>query len=248
MHIPADWWKKSFDKDYFDFLSELLPPARSKKEVCFAIKTLNLRKGKEVLDVPCGYGRHSFFLGKNGIYTVGVDYSSFLIQKARERCRDVSRYTKFRQADLRNISYKNRFHAIVNFFSSFGYFNDKENEKLLRVFHNALKEKGRLLLDLPNTSRLIKRIPTEEKFTTSSGYLCDEVTGLNAKQMTASLRFTIIRGKKKRVIRGKLRLYTFPEIERILSTAGFKKISVAGDFSGKPYSLKSPQMIIIAQK
>ncbi len=248
MHTPADWWKKAFDKDYFDFLSELLPPARSKKEVRFAIKALNLKKNKIVLDAPCGYGRHSFFFGKNGIYTVGVDYSSFFIQRAKERCKDVSHYTEFHQIDLRNISYKNRFHAIVNFFSSFGYFKDRDNEKVLTIFYNALKKEGGLLLDLPNAPRLIKQIPTKEKFTTSSGSLCDEIAELDAEKMTALLRFTIMRGKKKRVVRGKLRLYTLPEIKRVLNKIGFKNISVAGAFSGKPYNPKSPRMIIIAKK
>jgi len=107
-----------------------------------------LRTGKdykEVLDAPCGNGRLHPFLKRFGYDVRGFDASEELVKEAKERGCDCW------VGDLRDPeAYKGKYDVIVNWFTSFGYFDHGENLKVLQNFYDALRSGGVLLMDLPN--------------------------------------------------------------------------------------------------
>ena len=65
--------------------------------------------------------------------------------------------------DLRSIEFENEFHAIYNWFNSFGYFSDGENAEVVRRFARALRPGGRLLIDHLNRERILRNFPSCER-------------------------------------------------------------------------------------
>jgi cyclopropane fatty-acyl-phospholipid synthase-like methyltransferase len=55
---------------------------RTETEVKGVISLLGLQKGQRILDIPCGYGRHSIALAKQGFEVVGSDVNSVHLAKA----------------------------------------------------------------------------------------------------------------------------------------------------------------------
>lgn len=52
------------------------------------------------------------------------------------------------------LDFKNKFDIVLLLFTSFGYFSDEENFRVLKNVYAALKPSGHFVLDVPNTEFL----------------------------------------------------------------------------------------------
>jgi SAM-dependent methyltransferase len=146
MSRRREWFRDFFDASYVAQLREEKPPAQSRREVDFVLKALALARGARILDVPCGYGRHASALARRGFRVVGVDLSRAMIAEARRRFAEGPRLV-FLQRDMRRLRFRAEFDAVVNLYTSFGYFTPAENRAALRRLARALRPGGRLLID-----------------------------------------------------------------------------------------------------
>jgi ubiquinone/menaquinone biosynthesis C-methylase UbiE len=88
-----------------------------------------------VLDCPCGQGRHAHLLAEAGYDVDGLDYSEQLLAIARER--GEGRTLRYLQGDMRRLPgrWTGRFDAVVNLFTSFGFFLEPADDgKVIREF------------------------------------------------------------------------------------------------------------------
>ncbi len=225
---------------------------RTKTEVKGLIKLLKLSKGQSILDMPCGYGRHSLGLTKKGYLVTGVDINSVHLSVARKKAKQENLKIKFVKNNMREINYKETFDAAINLFYSFGFFtSDKENYQTLRNFYTALKPGGKFLMHTDvNIPRIIK-----------GKYKEDEVRQLaNGKKLHIIDRYSsktkriegtwIITSEKNQEIRRdySVRVYTKNEFMGLCQQVGFKKCRAYGDWEGNKYSKNSEDMIIVAEK
>ena len=59
---------------------------------------------------------------------------------------------------MREMNVGEKFDVVTNWFSSFGYFDDVTNQKVLDNFINHLKEGGILILDIGNRDYYIQKM------------------------------------------------------------------------------------------
>lgn len=159
MEKITDWFEHWFDTKYY----HLLYDNRDEKEAEFFMKNLilflELKKGSRILDLPCGKGRHSVFLNSKGFNVVGADLSRNSIDFAK---RFENKSLLFRIHDMRD-EIKNKYKAIFNLFTSFGYFNDEvTNISVLRNFKNALETDGFIVIDFLNIIKIKHHLIKEE--------------------------------------------------------------------------------------
>ena len=101
----------------------------------------------KILDLACGKGRHSIYLNKMGYHVTGVDISTKNIKKANEHKNE---NLKFKIHDMRK-PLSQKFDLVVNLFTSFGYFDDfDDNLKTLNSIKSNLKEDGLGVIDFLN--------------------------------------------------------------------------------------------------
>jgi SAM-dependent methyltransferase len=81
-----------------------------------------------VLDLCCGPGRPSIALAKRGIQVTGVDRSEFLLNKAKAEAAKLNLEIEFVLEDMRRFVRKRAFSLVLNIFTSFGYFDNKEDD------------------------------------------------------------------------------------------------------------------------
>ncbi len=225
---------------------------RTNKEVAGLTRLLKLKKNFSILDVPCGYGRHTIELAKRNFKVTGSDLNSFHLRIAKKEAAKQNLKIKFYKEDMRKLNHKVKFDALINMFYSFGFFaTDKENLLVLEKFYEALKPGGKFLM---HTDVNIPRI-------LSGKYKKNETRNLpNAKQLQIIDRYNpktkrvkgiwIITSKDKHKTKKtySVRVYQKEEFIKMCLRAGFKKCRAYSNWNGTPYSKNSEEIIFVATK
>jgi len=151
MKDRAKDWVYHFD-DRFWLLADDMPVEQAR----FIKRALGLRKRGRVLDVPCGAGRTSLALAKLGVEVTGLDLRSKFTNRARRRFRKAGLSATFLVGDMRELAIDGGFDGVVNWFGSFGYFDDATNLDVLRRFARALRPGGRVLIQQVNRENVLR--------------------------------------------------------------------------------------------
>ena len=249
--VDNNWYSEVFTEDYFRTLPKNFH-RQTVREVDFAIEYLGLQPGARVLDLGCGFGRHTMIFAKRKYSMVGLDLSMVLLQKALNEAQRRSLSIKFVHGDMRNLSFQSVFDAIYNLQTSFGYFNDQTNFKVLQGIYRALKPGGRFLIETVNRDFILDEIPMRIWWEGSECLILEEVDIdhlLGVLRTKRSFVFEdVTRDPWEQNIN--IRLYTPSEMRGMLSRAGFKVIHLSGDYAtpGAYFGARSPRMIMVAEK
>ncbi|AEC52642.1 putative protein Methyltransferase type 11 [Pyrococcus sp. NA2] len=233
--------------DYMYFYSEKLTEERTQKEVEFLVKVLELREPKRILDLACGFGRHAIKLGELGHEVVGIDIIDGFLEIARKKAEKKGVNVKFMKGDMREINFEEEFDIVLLLYTSFGYFSDKENFKVLQNVYKALKPGGLFCLDVPNRDFVVRNLSPCSVLEKGEDFMID-MSSFDVLTGRMHVRRMIIRNNQRRVVEYSLRIYTYTELSEMLKRAGFKIEKVYGSFDGKELSLKTPRIIVVAQK
>lgn len=225
---------------------------RTLTEVNGIINLLNLKPKSKILDVPCGYGRHSIELAKRGFIVTGSELNAKHLSVAKKEARKNSAKIQFVKENMLDLDYDSEFDAVINMFYSFGFFGkDEDNFKVLQNFLKALKPNGQFLMHTDVNIPFIeagKYKHDETRTLTSGGALkivdkYDPVT----KRING---FWILKNKNGKEVKKEysVRVYTKEEFIALCEKAGFRFCKAYSDWNKKPYSKNSQDMIIVATK
>jgi SAM-dependent methyltransferase len=212
-------------------------------------RMLGLAPGMRILDVCCGYGRHSLELARRGYRrVVGVDFSPPLLARARRTARAEGLRVTFRRADMRRLPFRGSFDAALNLFTSFGYFADEaEDQAALRSMARALRPGGRLLMDLLNREWLVRHFQPRYQEVTALGTVDNNLTfDLATGRLRNVRRFR--KDGRRRALAVEFRVYTLAEMVRLLREAGLAFQRAYGNFEGAAYGMDTFRMIVVAEK
>lgn len=133
--------------------------------------------------------------------------------------------------------------------NSFGYFEDKDNARVLSNVACSLKVGGYFVLDLPNTPGMLRQNVTGEwtqKIT--NGTITTRTLDFNPETFRATMQWSILKNNKTTILNGFLRFYTPPEINHLLMDRNLIVKKTYGSFSNEPYSIETKRYLLIAQK
>jgi SAM-dependent methyltransferase len=231
-------------------LSELPSEAETAEEVEFICEALDLQRGATVLDLCCGQARHGQLLADRGLQVVGLDSSRFLLTEAQKNASSSNSPIHLGEGDMRHIPLKPACDAVINLFTSFGFFEDDDNERVFTAVAAALKPGGKFLLDHWNPYAVLQLDRTrnwwwmsesllalaEVEYDTESGRLSDyrTVVDLPAGEIQQSVN--------------RIRFYFPTELKGMLASAGLKMCAMYGDFDYSPFLMESRRLITIAEK
>ena len=122
---------------------------KAAEEVANIISLLNIGETASVLDLCCGPGRHSLQLARQGFSVTAVDRTKMYLERARKQAETEGLKIEFIQDDMRRFCRPGSFDVAINLFTSFGYFEDaNEDRQVAANVYCSLKEKGVLLIDI----------------------------------------------------------------------------------------------------
>jgi len=232
--------------------SELPDDEETAEEIEFVHGVLDLEEGAIVLDLCCGQGRHSVALANMGYSIVGLDSSRSLLELVeKEKLHEEKARLWLVEGDMRNIPLRaGTCDAVINLFTSFGFFDDAGNLSVLETAASVLKPDGKLLIDYWNPYMAAQLDGTrnwwwitenllalaEARYDFSSGRLRDLRTLIDVEKSSV-----------ENVVR-ELRFYTLPELEKMLEEVGLQILEVYGDVDERGYDGESRRLITISGK
>jgi len=248
--MNKNWWKDYFDKEYYRIYRPWITRKKTARiEVDFIEKTLALKRGEAILDVCCGDGRHLVELSKRGYKVIGIDYSEFILGMALKKAKRVKANITLVRADMRNIPFNRHFDAAYSFFTSFGYFSDKDNLKTLKEINGALRPGGRFLLDVFNPLNMIKNIQKRTWFQPDPDtFVMEEVIIDPVKMTSRNKRYVVDKQSVSVEKEFIVRMYVHTEMVEMLKKAGFEYINTYGSRYGEPYTTETRRMIFFSKK
>lgn len=234
------WYQESFGNDYL-LVYKHRDMQGAYHEVKKMMNWLDLAQGAQILDLCCGMGRHSMALAEFGFKVTGVDLSSVLLKEAVAH--DEDKQVTWIQGDMREVPLSGPFDAVVNLFTSFGYFDeDEQNEKVLHEMHRLLKKNGRFIIDFLNPDFVKANLVAQSE---------REEDGLIIREMRViedgCVRKRIVISQPDQPDRQYLeqvKLYELSTFKTMLKNAGLHIDQVYGDYEGQPYTQASSSRLI----
>jgi SAM-dependent methyltransferase len=238
-------FEQVFGDDYLHFYETVLTDERSQHETDLIVRLLGLGRGARVLDIPCGYGRIAKRLAESGCDIVGVDSNPRFLEIAKLHSGPVD----YRLSDMRQFAADAEFDAIVNWFTSFGYFDDATDRSILATWRRALKPGGKLIIDHQNRQRLLGVIAATGGHAVAltqrgDDLLIDRATFDVATGRTNTERISVRNGRVRRYP-FTVRTFSFTELRDWLLQAGFAEVLGYGT-EGEPFALTSRRMVVVA--
>jgi SAM-dependent methyltransferase len=213
------------------------------------VLTLVGYKGGAVLDLCCGPGRHSLALAKRGIQVTAVDRSEFLLHKAKEEAAKSNLEIELVSDDMRHFVRSESFSLILNMFTSFGYFEDKEDDlKVLRNAYQSLKPEGAILIDIFGKEPLARRYQATSSTECGDGVLLIQRHEICEDWTSCRNEWILVKDGTARTFNFQTRLYSGQEMKDMLQRAGFEEVKVFGDLDGNKYGVDADRLIAVGRK
>ncbi len=218
------------------------------QEVEQIVSLLKLQPGVSICDLCCGVGRHSLELGRLGYCVTGVDRTGLYIEEAKKKANEQGLNIRFVQDDMRSFCEPNVFDAVINVFTSFGYFEEATDDKrVLENVYESLKKDGKFLIEIIG-KEVLARIFQEKRWWEEDGVIILEESKLAEDWSSVECRWIIIRDDRRDEFRFTLRLYSAAQLSELLKSCGFGKVDIYGDLSGSPYDQTAKRLVIVAHK
>jgi SAM-dependent methyltransferase len=246
------WFDEIFNEDFLRTLPEIGGGGgrQAAKDTSFIEKGLAQTKGSKVLDLGCGSGRHAVEMASRGYQVVGLDLSLPFLLRAAEEAQKRGVEVAFVHGDMRELDFQSEFDGVYCYFTTFGYFDDETNRKVVQKVAQALKPGGRLVLDVVNRDYVIADLPTRLWWEGEGCVVLEEVDFNFYTSRVVSHRSLVFQDGRQLEQEISIRAYSLHEIGKVLHTAGFRVLEVSGGLStpGRFFGAESRQLIIVAEK
>lgn len=248
---PRDvWFQEAFGEEFLrtlpaDFDQQTL------RDTEFIAQSLNLKRGARILDLACGFGRHAVELSSRGYEMVGLDLSMPMLQKALAESQQRGQSIKYLHGDMRELAFQEAFDGCYIWQTSFGYFDDRTNLKVLQSVHRALRVGGRFLIDVVNRDYVLGQMPSRTWWEGSSCIFLEEAEfDYNASVLHAKRSFIYEDGSPPLEQHSYVRLYSLHELRQMLNLSGFAVLEVSGELHHRGYFLgpSSGRLLVLAEK
>ena len=218
------------------------------EEVEQLVSLLDLQKPLSICDLCCGVGRHSLELARRGFEVTGVDRTPRYLGRARSRAKEEGLNVEFVASDARSFSRPEAFDVVLNLFTSFGYFEDGDDDrKVLENIYSSLKSGGRLVMELVGKEALARIFRERDWHELDDAILLEE-RKLSEDWRRIENRWILLKDGRQHERRFSLRLYSAVELKELLKQCGFSQADIYGSLTGEPYDQNAKRLVVVAQK
>jgi ubiquinone/menaquinone biosynthesis C-methylase UbiE len=245
---PAEAWDAFFGDFYLRAFGGSADEEDAREQALAAARVGGCPDGGDLLDVPCGFGRHSIPLAAAGYRVVGVDRSQTLLDEATRRA-DGGRWPKLVRADYRELPMGDEsFDVALNLFSSLGYLGDEQDTLALAEIRRVLRPEGRLVIETMHRDRLVAHFHERGWKLLGEGRLLLEQHAFDPASGLAQMTQTLVPGSGQRESRTlTLRVYTATELVAMTERAGFAEARCYGDLDGGPFGVDT-RLVVVARR
>ncbi|MDZ4773862.1 MAG: methyltransferase domain-containing protein [Planctomycetota bacterium] len=239
------WWVAAFRDEYVDVYPHR-DLASARVEVAWLVEH---GVGGRTLDLCCGFGRHTLALVERGIDVYGMDLSWELLVRARELPNGERLDGRLTRGDAQRLPYRDAgFGTVVNLFSSFGYFGDEGDRRMLDEIVRVLANDGLLVMDTMNPARIRANLVPHSN-SKRGALVLDEERSLadGGRRVEKTVKIVHPDGRTRSWLES-VRMYEVDELAELLRERGLNVTHVDGGFAGENRGPGAPRQIVRARR
>jgi len=238
------WFKQWFDSVFYHQLYSNRSEKEARDFIDVLLDELTPPANASMLDLGCGAGRHAKYLASKAFKVTGLDLSASSIRTAKK----FESNLHFARHDMRNPFGKNSFDYVFNFFTSFGYFkNEEENHQVIRNVYDALKPGGLLVLDYLNVV-VAGQGQLAQETKEIDGIVYHITRWMDEKFIYKKIVIDNMAGVPSEFIE-QVAKFDLNDFDYLFDRNGLQLEKVYGDYSLNAYhSERSPRMILMGRK
>lgn len=243
--FESDWFWETFGPIMFDEQTM----SKTDEEAEGVVKLTGIPRGSRILDVCCGFGRHSLELARWGYEMTGIDRTESYIRRAREGARLENLDCRFLEGDVRTDIPDGPFDGAVCMWNSFGYSDDPQDDEIIvKSVYDKLAPGSFFLLDTPGKEVIASGFEANTWFERGDTKILLEYSiDLNWTVLTNRWLFMEKDGDINEFSFSQ-RIFSALEMAQMLYRAGFDSIDIYGDWQGAPYDNNAERLIVIGWK
>lgn len=244
------WWSTYFDEVFLRIYRPLKDDETTAIEVDAVCALLGIEPGASVLDVGCGWGRHSLELARQGLKVTGVDLSERLLEEAEKASSAEGLDVRWVAGDMRKLDFRREFDVAISMFSTLGYFSsDDDDIAVLAGIREAVVPSGLLLIECMHRDLIAREFAERDWWETPDGDLIWVERSFDA---VAGISHEVLRWRSPTGETGEkshsIRIRSAPELDALLQRAGWRPIEWVGGWDLEPFTHQSERLMVVAQR
>jgi SAM-dependent methyltransferase len=243
--MQTNWQETFFRGVALDAWRRAITPAMTSGDVNFLERALAVKTGAELLDVPCGNGRHSIELAGRGYRMTGIDLSEEFIAEARTESPHAVRWVR---GDMRDLPWDSELDGAFCFGNSFGYFDWEEARRFLGAVARGLKPGARFIVETGMAAESILPSLLRTRWYRLGDLLMLSENRYHPAESRLDIDYTFVRAGEVETRSTSSYVFTTGELCRMHSEAGLRPLELLGSLNAEPYQMGSPRLILVSEK
>lgn len=238
----TQWYASWFDTPYYHILYKDRDHEEAHQFMDNLTQYLNLPEGGKILDLACGKGRHSVYLNSLGYDVTGVDLSENSIGYAKKYENETLHF------EVHDMShpFNDKFDAVFNLFTSFGYFDKTEdNLNTIKAIRDDLNASGFGVIDFMNTNFVIENLVPED-IKTVGGIDFHQKRYVKNGHIYKDINFTD-KGTAYN-FQERVKAKTLADFESLFESAGVYLLDIFGDYKLRKFHKGTSERLIMIFK
>lgn len=236
------WYASWFDTPFYHILYKDRDHSEAQLFMDNLTEYLNIPEHGKILDLACGKGRHSMYLNSLGYDVTGVDLSENSISYAKQFENETLHF------DVHDMCkpYGKTFDAVFNLFTSFGYFeNEDDNLKTIKSIKANLNDFGFGVIDFMNSDFVINNLVPEDVKTVDG---IDFMQKRHVEDGYIIKTITFSANNENYSFQERVKALTLKDFEILFEKAGVYLLDVFGDYKLNAFHKNSSERLVMVFK
>lgn len=137
---------------------------------------------------------------------------------------------------------------MINVGTSFGFFDEMDNRRVIEGVAKALKADGMFLLEMGNRNYYLKHFVGKDWYRSKDGRVVTLRREFDYVQSRIDTRFETLSAGETEEWSLSWRAYSLAEMVAMFKSAGLVWTCVFGDWKRSEYSVDTPRMVLVSKK
>ncbi|MBK8505297.1 MAG: class I SAM-dependent methyltransferase [Saprospiraceae bacterium] len=244
----TNWYRHFFNGMALDLWDKAVTPEYTQKEIEFINKIVTIPKGAHILDMPCGFGRHSLELASQGFKLTSVDISTGYIDRLKFEAQSRGLPVEAILMNMLDFEPVGTFDLSLCLGNSFNYFTHAKMKQFVAVLAGSLTKGGSLIINTGSLAECVFTNPQKQNWMEVGDILFLMAHDYDCQIGVLKTEMQFMRNGVEEKKTAYHFIYTLAEIVRLLTGEGMQIKATYGDLEGNTFLLGSQQVYILAEK
>lgn len=238
-----------FEGSYKYAWKGIIPAGLTEAEVDFIQEIAALNNDKKVLDIMCGYGRHTLELARRGVQVTSIDNLQEYIEEIKTKTAEQNLSVDAIQADVLHARLTDTYDAVICMGNSFAFFDRADAMTILKNISNHLKLGGVLIINSWMIAEIAIKYFKEKDWHYAGDYKCVlEYKYCFYPSRIESEQTIIAPDGSVEAVKGVDYIFTLDDLEEMFNQAGLKTKNLYSTPRKKRFELGDGRVYIVATK